>query len=550
MTKGKSAYSWSFQIIKSFLDLGVEKFCLAPGGRPTALINALDHFSITPSVHFDERGLGFYALGYGKKAGKPAVIITTSGTAVGNLLPAVMEASHSREPLIVLSTDLSWENSDSGANQSCKQLDIFSNFTNYCFDFPAVKGEFDANALHSNLRQAVFKSLTGPVHLNFRFKPPFIDNSSLNNSQSKNEDSEDSEVEKVYPAKFYPNEKEISDFCSELHQYKSGVVVIGQLPTYIDKKEVIDFLEHLKWPVFADVLSGLRGKFFNKFPIYLANEEIQKKLKPDCVLFLGGDILLRLPKAPFLRGVHKYLNQEYVKRILVSDNPNRQDPFLNYDQRIFSSLDVFCRKVKKKLLATKKSSVYNDFESLENQAREVSSVFSEFSCLSYLVGQLSNEKLFIGNSLAIRQLDCFLDRDLEVISAHGLKGIDGNLAMAAGFGANVVVLGDTSFLHDLNSLSLFREIKSIIIVLNNNGGNVFNYVEASNTKNFESNYLNPHSMSFKNSVAQFDLEYSKAIDLEGFKQAYSRANSSLKTSVIEVQSSAENLQENLLNYFR
>ena len=545
----KPASNWSSQIIKSLLNLGVDKFCLAPGGRPTSLVNALDNFGITPSVHFDERGLGFYGLGYGKKNGKPAVVITTSGTAVGNLLPAVMEAYHSREPLIVVSTDLGWESSDSGANQSCKQSSLFSSFTNYSFDFPAVQGEFDSSALHSNLRQAVFKSLTGPVHLNFRFKPPFIED-----SRSGQLKSEENEREKIYPAKSYPDEKEITDFCSELHQYKSGVVVIGQLPTYLDKNEIIDFCQHLKWPVFADVLSGLRGTFSNEFPMYLASEEIQEKLKPDCVLFLGGDILLRLPEAPFLRGVHKYLNQESVKRILVSDNPKRQDPFLNYDQRVFSSLDVFCKQVKKKLLATKKSGLYNDLENLENESRNKydifkDSLFSEFSCLRFLAQQLDSEKVFIGNSLAIRQLDCLLDKDLEVISAHGLKGIDGNLAMAAGFGADVVILGDTSFLHDLNSLSLFKEVKSIIVVLNNNGGHIFNYVEAKNTKNFESNYVNPHSMSFKNSAELFDLDYSKVANLEEFKQSYDRAKSGLKTHVIEVQSLPDNLQKNLINYF-
>src|SRR5271170_2439542 len=96
----------AFWIIDQLISQGIDHFCIAPGSRNTPLVvAAAEHPHAKTIVHYDERGLGFYALGYGKGAKRPAAVITTSGTAVGNLLPSVMEAHHSLTPMILLTTD-------------------------------------------------------------------------------------------------------------------------------------------------------------------------------------------------------------------------------------------------------------------------------------------------------------------------------------------------------------------------------------------------------------------------------------------------------------
>src|SRR5687767_8308225 len=93
-------------IIDQLVAQGINQFCIAPGSRNSPLIlAAAEHPHARTLVHFDERGLGFYALGYGKGAKKAAAVIVTSGTAVGNLLPSIMEAHHSLTPLLLLTAD-------------------------------------------------------------------------------------------------------------------------------------------------------------------------------------------------------------------------------------------------------------------------------------------------------------------------------------------------------------------------------------------------------------------------------------------------------------
>ena len=99
-------YYFSYQLIDQLVKQGVQDFFLAPGSRSTPLVLAVaNHFKAHSHVHFDERGLAFCALGCAKASKKPVALIVTSGTALGNLLPAVMEAKHDSVPLILLTAD-------------------------------------------------------------------------------------------------------------------------------------------------------------------------------------------------------------------------------------------------------------------------------------------------------------------------------------------------------------------------------------------------------------------------------------------------------------
>ena len=160
-------------MIDQLIQQGIDRFCIAPGSRNTPLvIAAAEHPNAKTIVHYDERGLGFYALGYGKGAKKPAAVITTSGTAAGNLLPSVMEAYHSSIPMLLLTTDRPAELRDCGANQTTDQIKIFSHFVRWQADLPPVLTE---NYFRSTTAQAVFYSMqnpSGPVQLNCQFREP------------------------------------------------------------------------------------------------------------------------------------------------------------------------------------------------------------------------------------------------------------------------------------------------------------------------------------------------------------------------------------------
>lgn len=122
--------SW---VIDQLVQQGVRHFCTAPGSRNTPLVlAALAHKKTQLHVHYDERGLGFFALGISKASNQPVAILSTSGTAAGNLLPSIMEAHHANTPLIVLTADRPPDElRDCSANQTTDQIRMFQNFVRW-----------------------------------------------------------------------------------------------------------------------------------------------------------------------------------------------------------------------------------------------------------------------------------------------------------------------------------------------------------------------------------------------------------------------------------
>jgi 2-succinyl-5-enolpyruvyl-6-hydroxy-3-cyclohexene-1-carboxylate synthase len=218
------ATDFSFALLDAFIGVGVRHVVLTPGARSQALALAAASLAneglLTLEVRLDERAAAFTALGLSIESGVPTLIITTSGSAVGNLLPAVMEAAHSGVPLIVLSADRPVELRGTGSNQTTSQPGIFSHFTRLERDVPApallglaahaeLAGQLAAESLDASLGLgrperaapgAAFTSATtstsgqspvsavahsgatlpessaermrGPVHLNLQFREP------------------------------------------------------------------------------------------------------------------------------------------------------------------------------------------------------------------------------------------------------------------------------------------------------------------------------------------------------------------------------------------
>ncbi|GIL87242.1 hypothetical protein Vretifemale_15342 [Volvox reticuliferus] len=152
-------------------------FCVAPGCRSSPLAHAIaSHPRARLNVCIDERSLGFWALGYGRSSGRPAAVVTSSGTAVANLLPAVVEASLSGVPLLLLTADRPAELRDTAANQTIDQTKIFGGFVRWFFDLPApttdVPGRTVLTTASTAYRAAVASCPPGPVHLNLQFRDP------------------------------------------------------------------------------------------------------------------------------------------------------------------------------------------------------------------------------------------------------------------------------------------------------------------------------------------------------------------------------------------
>src|ERR1700694_4660510 len=155
---------------------GVEYACVSPGSRSAPVAMALQHHpKINVLMHIDERSGSFFGVGLAKATGKPVVLLCTSGTAAAEFHAAVVEASYSRTPLIVITADRPPELQGAGANQSIDQQRLYGTAVRWFFDPGAPVELPNAARLWRRLAARAFaEAATGPVHLNLPFREPLV----------------------------------------------------------------------------------------------------------------------------------------------------------------------------------------------------------------------------------------------------------------------------------------------------------------------------------------------------------------------------------------
>ncbi|MFO1491294.1 MAG: 2-succinyl-5-enolpyruvyl-6-hydroxy-3-cyclohexene-1-carboxylic-acid synthase [Kiritimatiellia bacterium] len=248
---GMIALGWADQWFAHLRAHGVAAACLAPGSRSTALAVAAARCpGLAAHVHFDERGLGFFALGLARATRAPVAVVTTSGTAVANLLPAVIEAWHDRVPLILLTADRPPELRDNAANQSIQQCGIFGPHVAGFFDVPCPDEKIPAAFIASITAHAIARSALGPVHLNLQFREPFLPGELPPFPASP-------PVRASHPAVRMPDAGALRELAGRINNGTPGVVVAGQMEDDAEVQAAARLANALGWPVAADLTSGL-----------------------------------------------------------------------------------------------------------------------------------------------------------------------------------------------------------------------------------------------------------------------------------------------------
>ncbi|MBS0627119.1 MAG: 2-succinyl-5-enolpyruvyl-6-hydroxy-3-cyclohexene-1-carboxylic-acid synthase, partial [Verrucomicrobia bacterium] len=387
-------------IIDTLYELGVKYFCLAPGSRSTPLALALSRLpKECKCVHFDERGLGFHALGFAKASKTPVVIIVTTGTAVANLFPAIAEASLSRVPLILLSADRPSELRDCGANQTMDQAGLFKSFTRFDIDLPLSDPLAPNSYLLSTLSYAVFRSLhgpSGPVQINCMIREPSF--------PLKTPLFEAFSPCLYEPTLSIPPLSSFKKWATLLTSYHKGIILLGADAIDDDVHPILSLAEKLGWPIFSDILSG--GRQIGDHPYHIEHSDILIKTLPstkiECVLHIGNNIVSKT--------LTSWLNNQDIPTFLVTDHPFRQDPNSNVSYRMQCKPDLFCKTIISCL--AEKRSLWAFF--IKNQAdlikEKLSSFFfdnKEFSepFIAYFFKNCPY--LFLSNSMPIRDADLF-----------------------------------------------------------------------------------------------------------------------------------------------
>lgn len=291
--------SWSRVILHALLRYGVKHICIAPGSRSTPLtLEALylqKQGQAECHSHFDERGLGFFALGLAKATQDPVAIIVTSGTAVANLYPAVIEASITHHKLIVLSADRPLELIGCGANQAIEQQHIFSHYPIASLNLPKPNSQYSASWLVGRVEQACSKQVQqgGVIHINAPFAEPLYEADEESIGQDPWLLAIQGWLNKPQ-VKWYDQQATQQDVLMhenwDYWRTKRGVIVVGKLPLEQGMGLKL-WAETLGWCLISDVQSGVDASL-PYADIWLSNKTVEQRLlQADIVIQFGSQIV-------------------------------------------------------------------------------------------------------------------------------------------------------------------------------------------------------------------------------------------------------------------
>uniref|UniRef100_A0A7N0VBE5 Mandelate racemase/muconate lactonizing enzyme C-terminal domain-containing protein n=2 Tax=Kalanchoe fedtschenkoi TaxID=63787 RepID=A0A7N0VBE5_KALFE len=585
---------WAWLIVEECTRLGLTYFCIAPGSRSSPLAVAASTHPLASCVAcYDERSLAFHAVGYARGSHKPAVVITTSGTAVSNLLPAVVEAAQDFVPLMLLTADRPPELQDAGANQSINQVNHFGSFSRSFFSLPTPTDEIQAKMVLTTIDSAVNLATTspsGPVHINCPFREPLDNSPSVwNYSSLEGLDFWISTAEpftkyiKVhYPRVSSDAHDQLSEVIKVLQGAKQGLILIGALHSEDEMWAALLLAKHLEWPVVADVLSGLRlRKRLSPLPETESKvfflDYLDHILLSDLVrCWAQADVILQIGSRMTSKRISQLLEGCYpMSYIMVDSHPFRHDPSHIVTHRVQSTITEFAGCMLKAHFPSLNSKWIGTLHLLNTMVeREISFQICADSSLrepyiAYAVSKaISRENaLFIGNSMAIRDADMYGRSGVEsgccintmlglglpcqgimIAGNRGASGIDGLLSTAIGFAAGcqkrvICLLGDVSFLHDTNGLAILNERihrkPLTIVVINNHGGAIFRLLPISNTVErqiVDQFFYTSHNVSVSNLCLAHGVKYLKVTTKPEFQGAISTSKAENSDIVIEVES--------------
>lgn len=561
-------------IIEELYRLGVRNFFVAPGARSAPLVNGLyllveekQDPKVKIITHFDERGLAFMALGRSRVSSMPSVVITTSGTAVANLLPAVIEARQSVVPLILLTADRPPEVISSQSNQAIDQNNIFSKYVEDFYDIPCFDSPEVFNHTLTAVDNAYYRAIKddSPVHINVRFREPVV--GGKNAIKVEEVSSFNVWKKSLLPYTTYKSgkvandEKDILDTCNSIIKAKSGAIVIGA-GLHSEELGLIKKISiMLRFPIFACGYSGARNLAAEDQKLILENPTLVAKVLRGKGNVFYPSIVLKFGMPTVNRDINEIQEQWRNKGsriIFFGKNSNRIDP-IACNSEVFTCLSkVFlesCYSLIKKNV--KQHTSYSDEVSLvlefdkkiQGKKLKVLDSFSEFAAIEKIVQNIpESSKLFLGNSLTIRWFDWYLNKSslkkgVELFANRGASGIDGNIATIAGLASKqgslvTGILGDNATFYDINSLVMLRNVESrvVLVVIGNGGGQIFKYLPGLiPEKKAEVLYTTPANINLGKVVAGFGLNYYKVSSFAELQDSYINAISSPTNSIIEVE---------------
>ncbi len=520
---------------------------LCPGSRSGPLALAAGALrrkgSISLKTSIDERSAAFCALGKSTASGLATAVITTSGTAVANLLPAAIEADLSCQPLLLLTADRPFRLKNCGSNQTVNQEDFLQSVCRAFFNTPKQGIHFlSESALHELVDQAWRKAHqhAGPVHINLPFEEPL--------HPSQEEQSKilirwlsSASNEKALPLNEQETSFEVLDKSPPmLDPAMPGVIIVGPwrglTPRIGEFQDALSFWQNLSgWPVFADPLSGVPFDFPGLIHSWDLLIPSQLRLPEE------GLQLLRLGPMPASRNLESWIRKIRGNQVLITEGENRKlDPLglsmqwdgglVNWIAKINHSKKVFTSKTAEKPFLDEWLKVDMHVQRLLDDELPLKGTITEPSLARWLPRLIPKDiPVMLAASSPIRDWIKFLGDgalDRHCFGFRGASGIDGTLSLAVGLSFDrplVLVTGDLALIHDTNGWLLANQKTSplVVLLIDNGGGGIFQQIELSTDPidEFETLFAMPqkvdplmiadaHSIPSREVLSLEDLDYS------------------------------------------
>lgn len=548
---------YSRVLIEELIRLGVRCFFISPGSRSTPLVMAVaENNECSVYTHFDERGLAFAALGYARATNKTVGLICTSGTALANFYPAVVEAYMDRIRFILLTADRPSELHNSGANQTIDQNGFYGKYARNFLNLNPPDNNSNLEKYLSDIDNTFYSKEDGPLHINCMFREPLVPK-----GKSKNYKDQFKSVKKWLDSnepflsrRGYRNiisQQDIEEIAKILNKSKNMIISCGYLKKQSDRNAIVKLSEHANLPILPDIRSGLRVSNKSKNIIshfdLLLTEKFDKLDDSITVLHFGGSMTSKR----FLQKIEKSKKINYIN---INDNDFIYNPHKKVNKSVEGNIAVICNRLNPLLKRQKNDNLNSNLKTKNTKIKswlnnhfDRENTISE-PLVSYLISKniKPNSGIFLGSSLPIRDFDMFAvsdGPDILIASNRGASGIDGSISSAVGLimrsnKSGTALIGDLAMLHDLNSLALIKQLKKpiVIVVLNNNGGGIFSFLPISKYGEiFEKYFATPHKFNFINVAKMFGLDYYFPDSPDDFVINYKKAQNAKRSSIIEIQ---------------
>jgi len=579
VTQGSAnpAYIYAVVFVDELQRAGIQNVVICPGSRSTPLALAFaSQSAIRTWVHVDERSAAFFGLGMAKKLRKPVAILCTSGTAAANFLPALVEATLSRVPLLVLTADRPHELRDNGAPQSIDQNRLYGTYAKWFVEVGLPEATDIALRYIRTIADravAVTQAIpSGPVHLNFPFREPLTPDTIQEEPlppieqrdriawQGRSGNAPYTQVHDTVPGA--PGDTTIGSMLRMVRETHRGLIIAG--PN--DDPALIEPLTRLAlclgYPILADPLSQLRSgvsqqsMILTSYDAFLRIDHFIEIAQPELIIRFGA-----MPTSkPLLLYLKRYASTPLV---VIDGNNSWEEPTQLASQFIHANPTALCNdlfyaaeqhriaEVRPSVASRTWLSLWQDTDNITQQAllntiydfREIfeGRVFSELPNLLQ-----DGTTLYVGNSMPVRDLDTFFwssEQRIRIMGNRGANGIDGVVSSALGASAvtenepTVLVLGDLSFFHDLNGLLAARlyKLNLTVILINNDGGGIFSFLpQATHPEHFEQLFGTPTGLNFQSVVEMYGGRFQKVDNWDAFRKAVIQGLHSSGLDVIEI----------------